>query len=297
MIIYEMDVDEELDRLKSTLNYTYTLRDSFAFDRSSYRDFAKELKMDFDIFDQWVPSMERKLLIDTYTFSEQLFKNFYYHLIEKGNCSNQHIRQYFDYKLDVESFSPNVKYELIEKNIRKELIPGFFFVFSHDNEKIKKYDRLVGSRHRYAHGGLYDYQIEDYREVIQVEEYLYNELRFIVEKGVTARGNYCDLIATIYKHSEEIVKRFEEYKKERNDYAKKDIKKKYVALRRECRAILKIDGSPLQCNLLCSIKNEIEIISKVKLTNFSDACVKVENMHTLFSNEKITRFHKKKCRE
>lgn len=135
MEIYDFDIEDRMQQLRESYNYVEEIRNSWSENRADYRQFATNINVDFQAIQTCCDTFERNLLIDIYTYAEQLFKNFYYELIEKDRTQNKYIKTYFNFRLNAEKFSPNVKYSEIEKNISLELIQNFKFIIKKSEMK------------------------------------------------------------------------------------------------------------------------------------------------------------------
>ena len=110
MIIYEFDLEERMNDIFKNLEYVTLIRNSLADNRAEYRKLASNLSIDFFALQTCCDTFERNLLIDIYTYAEQLVKNFYYHLVEKDRSANLYIRNFINKKISADKFSPNVNY-------------------------------------------------------------------------------------------------------------------------------------------------------------------------------------------
>lgn len=190
MKIYDFDTEDEMAKIESSLLNVELLKNSFADNTSKYRKLSQDINLDFRVLSNCIESYEMALLIGVYTYAEQLVKNFYYELLEKDRTNNISINKFVDTKLDVEKFSPNVKYGELEKSIKKELVPDFEFILKQERSEISKYNDTIKDRHRYAHRGIYQSDIEQYKDVINAEKYITSELLMITLEGVDYRIKY-----------------------------------------------------------------------------------------------------------
>lgn len=181
MKIAELDYDFRISELKKNISYAKDIRESLSSSRREYRHFADSIHINFDALETSLKTFEYAVLIDAYTLSEQIVKNFYYHLLDT-NPSNDYIKRFINSKLPKEKFSPNAKYSEIEKNIKKDLINDFSFLFKKDNDFVKSYNNLISERHLYAHTGNYTFQFDTIDEAVIMIEYLYKEFENIVSQ-------------------------------------------------------------------------------------------------------------------
>ena len=204
MKIAELDYDLRIDELKINISYAKDIGKSLSSSRREYRKFADSINIEFVALEKSLKSYEYTVLIDAYTLSEQIVKNFYYHLLV-ANPSNDYVEKFINSKLPKERFSPNAKYSEIEKSIKKDLINDFSFLFKNDNDFVKSYNNLISERHLYAHTGNCTFQFDKIDEAISMIEYLYKEIENIMTKDHdygknfrTEIKNIMDLFSSTY---------------------------------------------------------------------------------------------------
>ena len=181
MLVFDFDTEMRLNDLKDNYQMVIELRVSLSEKRNKYRKFANIIKLDPNSLLTSCDIFERSLLLNCYTCSEQLVKNFIYEVIEKDRHRNIYLNLFINNKVNENTFSPRIKLNEIEQIISKSLIEGFKFPISKNNIKIKKYNEMIKARHKYAHSGLYDFDYQYFDNVIEVIEYLV----FIFEKIIT----------------------------------------------------------------------------------------------------------------
>lgn len=289
MKIFELEVEDRIEELRQELEYVKEMKDSFSSDRKKYREFSENVGVRYNALESSVDSLEKSLLIDIYTFSEQLFKNFYYHLIEKDTCKNEYINCYFNKRLNAEKFSPNVNTKEIEKSIGEELIDGFKFLVSEENEKKRKYNDLVKARHTYAHKGeyVYSYGVDTFADVIDFEEYLSFELKMITKFGTQRRKMFMQELCNLRRDCKEIDGLIERYRRNQNRELKKNIVRKIREYRNACRSLLKeYQCTPLDSRILEKVKRGIENCSNFDLRKFDSCCGDIRKMSEEFEDIK-----------
>jgi hypothetical protein len=183
MIIYNTDFDERLNLLRQNQAYINEINNSLVDHRDLYRNFSSELSISQESILECCDSYQRTLLIDCFTFSEQLVKSFIYHLIDKGNYTNNFLKYFINNKVPEDRFSPNVKFSAIQNNIKSQISTDFKFILNSNNDYIKTYDEMVKARHSYAHSGSYTFNLSHYSDVIKALEYIHFELGKIIELG------------------------------------------------------------------------------------------------------------------
>lgn len=287
MKIYDFDVDDELLKVENNLQNVEIVKNSFADYRAEYRKLAQDISIDLRVLSDCVDSYERALLIGVYTYAEQLVKNFYYQLLEKDQAQNVYVGRYIDKKLDPEKFSPNVNYEFLEKSIKEELFPGFRFIIKKNRAEISKYDDIIKNRHRYAHGGVYQSNIEQFCDVINVEKYITLELRMIVERGKDYRIQYQNDWIGIKEALKDSYGLYMQFKGNHNVQLKRRLIDKIRELRDACRAFYRKYISYIDdCTLLEGVKQNIVKINELdlrKTATFSvleelDSAIKKSNL-------------------
>lgn len=235
MKIYDFDIEDEISKVETNLQNVEVLKNSFADHIVQYRKFSENIDLDLKVLSECIESYERALLIGVYTYAEQLVKNFYYELLEKDRTQSMFINNFINNKLDIEKFSPNVKYELLEKNIKNELVPKFRFIIKKDRDEIEKYDDIINDRHRYAHRGIYQSNFGQYQDVINAEKYITLELKMVVDKGKDYRLEYQNQWKEIGDILKECCGLYTKLKKNPN----KNIKKAFIAKVKILRAKVK----------------------------------------------------------
>lgn len=235
MRIYDFDIEDEIAKIELNLRNVELLKNSFADHTSEYRKLSQDINLDFRALSDCIESYERALLIGVYTYAEQLVKNFYYELLEKDRTHSISINQFVDTKLDVEKFSPNVKYSELENSIKKELVPDFEFILKKERNEILKYNDIIKDRHRYAHRGIYQSGIEQYNDVINAEKYITSELLMITVEGVGYRINYQNDWKEIISLSKECYGLYKQFKDNKHRELKRKLTMETKVLRNKSK--------------------------------------------------------------
>lgn len=288
MVIYELDTSDQIDRLKKNLGYVIQIKDSISDETAEYRLFANARGMDYDILRDCCDSYEKTLLIDVYTYSEQLFKNFYYHLVEKDRSENKYINNFINKKLDSQHFSPNVEYATIEKNIRDELIPSFKFIIKNEREEIRKYNDLVSTRHKYAHRGIYSFGLMNYSDVIAVEEYLTAEVSIIIHYGAMFHIELQNELVALWGKGKNLEGKFVNYSKSHNSSLRSVIVDELRIIKKLSRDFLKkYEGTEVKCQLLQPLFESLKNLSDIDLRKISLAEVLIQEFISCYQTMKL----------
>lgn len=204
MIIHNLNVDEEIENLNKRFLMVEEINNSLSESRANYRAFAKEIGVNSESLLVCCDDFKKSLLIDFYTFSEQLMKNVFYDMIKIEDNSNSYLDNFIKNKVPKDRFSPNVKFEDIEKMMKEQLFAEFKFLYSKNNHEIKTYDEMVKSRNKYAHKGNYVFDFTKFPVLIDVLKYLYFELSFLIKYGSIKRKKIQDDYINLKKEVKKI---------------------------------------------------------------------------------------------
>lgn len=222
--------------------------------------------MEFSALSDCIDAFERALLIGVYTYAEQLVKNFYYELLEKDRAENLYTRNFINKKLDVERFSPNVSYINLENSIKNELCNNFRFIISRSRDEISKYDDLIRNRHRYAHRGVFQSSVEQYRDVINAEKYITVELTMIVTHGVEYRIRYQNDWSEIGSILKSCCGLIDQFKNNKNTSLKRNLIDKIKTLRNASRKFMNKYSSEIEnCVLLEEVRIQLLRVNVIDL--------------------------------
>lgn len=199
-MIYNFDETLELENIKKNYNSIKFLKDSLADNAAEYRKFTSNINLDFHVLKEFINEYEKTLLIDCFTFSEQLLKNTIYETLNfKGN--QDIIDTFIHNKIHPEKFSPNVTYTKFSEELTN-LNKNFKFLLNASHKSIKIYNEMIKSRHSYAHANNYPFKYEEYEDVIHVLEYLSWEcVRFLSINSKTSHIQklYNDILNSMKK--------------------------------------------------------------------------------------------------
>lgn len=159
--------------------------------RSQFRKAVREISGDDSIYHAISASMkeaEKNLLISCYTISEQMFKETKYQLLDFDVLNHTRLQNFLNYKLDPEKFSPNPKCDEINKFFRRYNSNKLFL------NDLEIYDNMIKSRHRYAHKGVFQFNIVNLPKLIDILLYLEFEYRMFL-----SRDPWCIFLTEINK--------------------------------------------------------------------------------------------------
>lgn len=266
MRIYDFDVEDEIHKNEIALRNVELVKNSFADHTAEYRNFSREIDLEFSALSDCIDAFERALLIGVYTYAEQLVKNFYYELLEKDRAENLYTRNFINKKLDVERFSPNVSYINLENSIKNELCNNFRFIISRSRDEISKYDDLIRNRHRYAHRGVFQSSVEQYRDVINAEKYITVELTMIVTHGVEYRIRYQNDWSEIGSILKSCCGLIDQFKNNKNTSLKRNVIDKIKTLRNASRKFMNKYSSEIEnCVLLEEVRIQLLRVNVIDL--------------------------------
>lgn len=253
-MIYEFDSKERLKEIKKLYKQVEEMTESFADNRKKYRAVSKTLSIEFSSLEESIKRFEYSLLIECYTFLEQIVKNYFYLLLKKGRSNNEYLNVFLEKKINPEKFSPNVKSEVLKKILIEELGIEFKFLTLLNGELITKYDELINQRHHYAHSGKYFFQFDNFKDIIDILEYIRFEL-LLTQKQ---RNKYKVLLKDISEFKDNIKKMLNSKNKTSIYIRKKisELRKKEIKIKRGFKN--------LNLGDVKIIKNILEDLNKVQ---------------------------------
>lgn len=289
MKIFELETEDRLNSLIDNSENVEKLNNSFAENRAQYRRFANSIVLPFDVLDECCRTYERNLLIDAYTYAEQLLKNFYYHMLEKDTASNISFQTFVNNKLKIDKFSPNARFRYMEQGIQNDLLPEFQFLISKNKPEIDKYDELIRSRHKYAHKGEYYFELSTIKEVISVEYYITTVFMMIVEKGINYRIDYQNRLKDILKQANKLVNL---YKNEDNTPSalelKQTVREKEKFLYKDIKKFYKdYAGYFGKMNILETLITETENLLEINSSSHAKVRAQIELLYQISSKDLI----------
>lgn len=267
-----IEFKERLDRLNESLRRVQNIQDSLSDFPDRHRKFAEEININFAELKSIYESSKLNLMIDYYTFSEQLIKEFVLSILDIESAKqNKHLEKYLKNSFNRNTYSPKSEF----KNI-KEIIDKFIFI-EKENDKVKlllfntdtdfkeNHNSLIQARHKYAHNSsVPEFDISEY-----VEKSL-PSLEFLLNEFINLDNYFKDRLEIQYL----IV----------------EIEKQYQALKRMNARDLnfkdKVRKFKKNLKKLAKCRNRIEISSAVYEIIFSEAA-KFTMLDLRFSNKKL----------
>jgi uncharacterized protein YoxC len=273
-MIFDFDDDERLEEIDKHYENVKQLNDSLADSREKYRNFSEEINLSIRTLESCIDTYEKSLLISCYTFSEKLMKNVIYHMIDKGNHSNEYTNKFIENKVPSNRYVPDVRIQEIEKSI-SALEDGFKFILPQNLHEFTIYNEMIRVRHTYAHAYNYIFDFNNFDLVIKVLKYLSFEYRLLIDFNEKRK--------TIYNSLKEIKKLSLDISKvKREKRSKKNPKIKQI--RKEAKKF--VDRYSVEFNqyeLLIPLITRIIDISQINLK------VSAEHIHEIY--EKCAEIH------
>lgn len=278
MKIHEFEAEERLSDIRKNYIQVKEIKDSLSEYRDKYRILSRDVNIEQESLLQCCDFFERTLLINCFTFSEQLVKNFVYEILEKDRHQNTFLNRFIDNKIPKDKFSPNVSYSSIKKLLSNELCSGYEFSLKDGKNCFRIYDDMVKSRHTYAHSGIYNFDFNNFEIVIQVLEFLYSELKMLLENNMDYRKEYQKLFLDIENSTSRICNIFNSGNKENFRAYGKNLNN----LKSDCsKFISKYYESLRNVKLFNPILDKVSDISKLDLRSkekFIEAAVELKNL-------------------
>lgn len=282
MIIHELDVEIRLEQIESNYANLIVILDSIAENRSDYRSFADGIGISQNVLLESCKAYERTLLIDCYTFSEQLLKNLYYALVEKDSYNNGYLKKFINFKIPIDGFSPNVNFKKMEVALGKELLDGFKFILTANVDEIKSYNTMVKARHTYAHGGTYSFDNDLYEEVIKALKYIVFEFCMLMDRKLDKRISFQNEYKSIVKKSIDIAKFYSELPEDFNSIDIKRMRGYLKRIKDDCKAFDRKYYTKINSvELLVDLSNNIRALSSMDLRKVRESIVTVRALNDL----------------
>jgi hypothetical protein len=265
-------VDKELEKLRKTYGDAKILKDILADNRAKMRKIASDAEIDFSAIEQCIRNCDKVLLIECYTFVEQMAKNLVFLYLDKGKNSNEYLERFLEEKVG-EKYSPRVKYGEFRNLIKKfSGVNDIYdsFILRGDLSQIRLYDELVKSRHQFAHANNYTFEFVNYIDVLDVLEYLAFEFKVIMNGWGIEFFNYKKNFKKLQNEISNGVKskgviKIKECLKEIRKETKKIYKKHYEIL--------------AEVSLLENFISDIEKMSNMDLRKMNESIEIVKNAH------------------
>ena len=278
-MIYEFDVELNLANLEKTYSNVKNIKYSVADNRSRYRDFAKDIELDYQSLDACCESFDTSLLIGAYTFSEQIIKNFYYELIEKDQHTNKYLLKYINEKANPERFSPNVTFCDIESSIRKDLISEFRFLLNKNCSEIKIYNTMIKARHEYAHKGSFSFQYDSFENAIRIIKYIVWELEFVIDFSPEARFELQNNLKEIHTNLNKILKMIETQSPPIGSKFEENVRNCLRGTRTKCEETVEKYGQILdKCDFFKNLHTRLNEFTKIDIRSVGPSIEKCNEL-------------------
>lgn len=263
------EFEDRLINIKIKIEKAEILNESLSNNRSKYRAFANEINIDYSVLETAFKFYDSSLLIDIYTFCEQLLKKFIYNVLEAENdeLNNKHVYKFINAKLPKEKFAPDVKIEKINEHLK-----NYIYMEGYEINKIslisipsyadqfKSYDRLIRHRHEYAHtGNNSGFDLEVIKDGFEVAEFILNEV-INITNYFSDRIKLQKIIDDIKNMKKKIEKKPENYKTKKsiNEIAKR-IREKSI------RGTYILENMIIFSKVINELKESLEELSKIDL--------------------------------
>ncbi len=197
-LIRNFGVNDSLTEINKDYQTLLSLKNNLSENSSAYSQFEMDNSLEKHSIRNSYFSYEKYLLIQCYTFSEQLLKNLIYEMLNKDNLKNDYLKTFVENKIPENRYVPNVKFNMIPNEILKNTGYNFFFLLNNNNMEIKKYNDLVDNRNKYAHSGSCAFNFENFEDIINLLYYISFEYSEIINKKVNLNNLYKLLQLIIY---------------------------------------------------------------------------------------------------
>ena len=191
---------ERLLNLNETLKRVKKIDGSLADEPEKHRHFATEIEISYADLRSIYESSELNLMIEYYTFSEQLVKELVFSILTvESSKENKHLEKFLKNSFRRNRYSPKSEFkdikDILDKYIQTNNEKIRFLLFNTDSDFTKIHDSLIRARHSYAHNSKKpDFSISEYVErSIPSLDFLLNE--FInIESNLESRLSLQKLI-------------------------------------------------------------------------------------------------------
>lgn len=215
------DFEERLRNIKEKIEKADKLSESLSTNRKEYREFARQINIDFSVLETAFKFYDSALLIDIYTFCEQLLKRFIYNVLnaERDELDNKHVYKFINSMLPEDKFSPDVKVKSIDSQLKK-----YLFMDGNEIDKIsllkmpqnkvlfQSYDKLIEHRHAYAHKGENSgFNLTLIKDGFEVAEFILNEV-ININNYFSDRVKFQKIIEEIRIEQKKLEEKPENYK-------------------------------------------------------------------------------------
>lgn len=171
--------EDRIEHIKKSLDIADKIQNSLS-NTAPHKNFSNEIDISYVELRKVFDFPRNDILIDYYTFCEQIMKEFVYEILELNSdvvSYNSHVKKYLVKRFPEDRYSPNV-------NSIKDITSLITRITSHDDKlriklipELSKQRReyhksLIGARHKYAHNSQIPY-FDIYEYVHYNVEFLY----------------------------------------------------------------------------------------------------------------------------
>lgn len=177
--INDIDFVEQILALKEKYEKIIKAQNFLDDNRQQFRRAISAIDSDTDIYfaiSESIKEAKNSLLISCYTIAEQMLKETKYQLLNFDPYNESRLQSFLSYKLKPEKFSPNPKSDEINKFFKRYDSSKLFL------KDLKLYDDMIKCRHRYAHRGVFQFDIDNIPKLIDILLYLEFEYRMFLRK-------------------------------------------------------------------------------------------------------------------
>lgn len=269
------EFEERLRNISAKIDKAEILYESLSINRKKYREFANEIDIDFSVLETAFNFYDSSLLIDIYTFCEQLLKKFIYNVLDAENddLDNKHVYKFINAKLSKEKFAPDGKIEKINEHFKNYIYMEGYGIKKISLIKIpsydiqfNSYDKLIKHRHNYAHtGNNSGFDLELIKDGFKVAEFILNEV-INITNYFSDRIKLQKIIDDIKNMQKQLEEKPENYKSKRaiNEKAKR-IRKQSISGKNI------IENMIVVSNVMEELKKSLKELSKMDLRHKKDS--------------------------
>lgn len=225
-----IEFKERLLNLNETLKRVKKIDGSLADEPEKHRHFATEIEISYADLRNIYESSELNLMIEYYTFSEQLVKELVFSILTvESSKENKHLEKFLKNSFRRNRYSPKSEFkdikDILDKYIQTNNEKIRFLLFNTDSDFTKIHDSLIRARHSYAHNSKKPgFSISEYVErSIPSLDFLLNE--FInIESNLESRLSLQKLIIETYNKKKQLDRldiRASNYKNSLKDFKNK----------------------------------------------------------------------------
>ena len=161
------------------------------------------------------------------------------------------------------------------------------FIINKNRDEISKYDDLIRNRHRYAHRGVFQSSVEQYRDVINAEKYISTELSMIIANGKEYRIEYQNGWTEICSLIKECYGLVGKYKSNKNKELRDKLNSKIKTLRNASRQFIKKYSQEIEkCVLLENVRMQLIKLNNIDLRS-KDSFLVIDDLNQIVYESKL----------